>query len=77
MRMRTMKASIRTATARPKPICLTSIRCRNMKLTNTDTITTAALVITPAELVMPSNTAARVGTPCCTASRIRLTRNTW
>src|SRR5262249_2059101 len=77
MRMRTMNASTTAATASPKPICFTSNRCRNTKLANTDTITTAALVTTPAELTMPPATAVRIGTPRSAAPRIRLTRKTW
>lgn len=52
-------------------------RLTNMKPTKTDTITTAALVTTPADLVTPSMTARRAGRPAMTPSRIRLTTNTW
>ena len=54
-----------------------SIVLRVAKIEKTATITMAALVTTPAEPVMPSATASRLGTPRSTASRIRLTTNTW
>ena len=41
-------ASSRTANARPRPICLNMMNERLPKIANTATITTAALVTTPA-----------------------------
>lgn len=75
--MRTTKASSRTAAASTNPICFISMMCRKTKLTNTVVITTAALVTTLADRRTPSSTACRVGVPASTASRIRLTTNTW
>ena len=46
-------ASIRIAAARPTPICLNSIADRLAKIANTATITAAALVTTPAVLLIP------------------------
>ena len=46
-------------------------------MANTATITTAALVTTPAVDLMPWRTASSVRIPPSTASRMRLTMNTW
>ena len=69
-------ASIRIAAASPTPSCFISNVDSVPKMANTPTITTAALVTTPADRVMPLATASRLGTPWRTASRIRLTTNT-
>ena len=74
---RTIVASIRIATARPTPICLNSSSDSVAKIANTATITTAALVTTPAVLLIPCATASSVRMPRSTASRIRLRMNTW
>src|SRR5262249_2942446 len=50
---RTRVASSRTAVARPTPIILNSIMLSVPKIENTATITTAALVTTPAVCLMP------------------------
>jgi hypothetical protein len=74
---RTIVASMSTATARPTPICLNSIMLSDPKIENTATITTAALVTTPAVCLMPCATALSVDRPRSTPSRIRLRMNTW
>jgi hypothetical protein len=68
---------MRIATASPTPICLNSSRLSVAKTANTATITTAALVTTPAVLLMPCATASSVRSPRSTASRIRLRMKTW
>ena len=60
---RTSVASSAMATARPTPICLNSIRLSVAKIENTPTITTAALVTTPAVALMPCATASSVRSP--------------
>ena len=77
MTPRTTSASTSTATARPRPSSFISTMCSDAKIANTDTITKAALVTVPAERVMPSRTASRTGRPCCAASRMWLSTNTW
>jgi hypothetical protein len=72
-----MVASSRTATASPTPTCLMSTRLSEAKIPNTPTMTSAALVTAPAVVLMPWRTASAVGRPRSTASRIRLTMNTW
>ena len=47
------------------------------KIEKTATMTTAALVTTPAVSVMPCSTACSVGTPFSHSSRTRLRMNTW
>src|SRR3954451_6737836 len=74
---RTSVASISTATARPTPIILKSSALSVAKIANTAIITTAALETTPAVDLMPWLTASSVFMPRSTASRIRLTMNTW
>jgi hypothetical protein len=56
-----MVASIRIAGARPTPNCLKIIACRAAKIAKTPTITIAALVTTPAVVLIPWATA------CCRA----------
>ncbi len=70
-------ASIRIAAARPTPISFMSITGRIAKTLNTATITAAALVTTPAVVLMPCATASSVPSPRSYASRIRLRMNTW
>ena len=74
---RMIVASIRMALASPTPSCFMSNVDSVPKMPNTPTITTAALVTTPAERVMPWATASRFDAPSRYASRIRLTTNTW
>src|SRR5262249_16766218 len=70
-------ASMSTATASPKPICLSESKPSVAKIPNTPTITIAALVTVEAVERMPRSTASRVEWPRSTSSRIRLTMNTW
>src|SRR5262245_11451141 len=70
-------ASISTATARPIPICFISTIDRVAKIANTETMTAAALVTTPAVLDTPARTASRGDSPRRTPSRTRLRTNTW
>ena len=72
-----MVASSRTATASPTPNCLKNIIESVAKTANTNTITIAALVTTPAVERIPYATASSVPIPRMTASRIRLRMNTW
>ena len=74
---RTSVASIRIATASPTPICLNSSIDSVAKIENTATMTAAALVTTPAVLLIPCATAWSDRMPPSTASRIRLRMNTW
>ena len=74
---RTTVASSRIATARPTPSCLKVVIDSVAKTANTATMITAALVTTPAEILMPCATASRVDSPRSCASRIRDTTNTW
>jgi uncharacterized membrane protein HdeD (DUF308 family) len=57
---RTIVASIRTATERPTPACLSSISESPTKTPNTPIITTAALVTVPAVALIPWDTASSV-----------------
>ena len=75
--IRTRVASISTATASPIPICFISIMPSVAKTANTDTITAAALVTTPADSVIPLRTASCGDRPSRTPSRIRPSTNTW
>ena len=74
---RTTVASISIAPARPTRICLNSIIDSVPKIENTSTITTAALVITPAVDLIPWAIASSVLQPLSTASRMRVRMNTW
>jgi hypothetical protein len=56
-------ASIRTAKARPTPICLNMMNERLPKIANTATMTTAALVTTPAVFLIAYDTASSVFMP--------------
>ena len=69
-------ASIRIDAARATPIIFISSMLRVMKIANTETITAAALVITPAVSLMPRSTARRVGRPLTACSRMRASTNT-
>src|ERR671935_523001 len=74
---RTIVASIRIATASPTPNCL-NIKIDSVpKTENTPTMTTAALVTTPAVDLIPTEIASSIPAPRWKASRIRLTMNTW
>ena len=68
---RTIVASSRTATARPKPSSLLSANRIVAKIANTATITIAALVTVPAVAATPSAAASRAERPFRRASRIR------
>ena len=60
---RTIVASIRTATARPMPISFRSMSGSVTKTAKTATITTAALVTTPAVDLIPCEIASSVERP--------------
>ena len=66
---RTIVASMKIATARPTPSCLLETT-EAWRSSRTATITIAALVITPAEWVMPRRIASRVSRPRSYPSRI-------
>jgi hypothetical protein len=70
-------ASSRTANARPTPICLNIIQDSDPKIANTQTITSAALVTTPAVFLIAWDTASSVFMPRSKASRTRDRMNTW
>ena len=61
--MRTTVASMSTAEAKATPSCLKSTSLSVAKIANTATITRAALVMTPAVVVIPSATASAGGQP--------------
>ena len=65
------------AAARPMPISFMSTIGSVTKTRNAPTITTAALVTTPAVVVIPCSTASSVLSPRSYASRIRLRMKTW
>ena len=70
-------ASSKTATASPTPNCLKNGIESEPKIAKTQTITTAALVTTPAVDLMPCETASSMDAPRSNVSRIRLMMNTW
>ena len=72
-----MVASISTAIAAPTPNCLTSSTDSVPNSANTPTITTAALVTTPAVERMPVDTASGVDIPPSTSSFTLLRMKTW
>ena len=74
---RTSVASSRTATARPMPISFMSRIGMSANTANAPTITSAALVTTPAVVMIPWATASSVFIPRSYASRTRLRMNTW
>src|SRR5205823_8222635 len=74
---RTIVASIRIAAASPTPNCLKNSIDRVANTANTQTITVAALVTTPAVDLMPSEIASPIVAPWRNRSRIPLTMNTW
>ena len=57
--------------------CLNASALSVAKIENTATITTAALVTTPAVALIACATASCVGSPRCTPSRMRLRMKTW
>src|SRR5437763_10826032 len=75
-RHRTTVASRITATARPTPNCLIVGSPLSTKLPNTNTMISAAAVITRALVTSPDVTALRLSSPACTCSSIWLTRKT-
>ena len=72
-----MVASIRIAAASPTPNCLKNGIESAPNTANTQTITIAALVTTPAVLLIPWATASSIVSPRSKASRMRLTMKTW
>ena len=68
---------MRTATASPMPSCLKISSDRVAKIAKTEIITAAALVTTPAVVLIPWVTASSVVRPWSNASRIRVRMNTW
>ena len=74
---RTMVASIRIAAASPTPNCLKNRIDSVAKTANTQTMTTAALVTTPAVDLIPVEIDSSIDAPRRKLSRIRLTMNTW
>jgi len=73
---RTIVASTRMATASATPNCLNTIALSVAKIENTATITTAALVTTPAVALIECATACWVAMPRSTPSRMRLRMKT-
>ena len=73
---RTIVASISTARASMKPICLISRIRVNMKDAKTTTMMLAAAVMTRAVWVMPSRTARRLSAVRSHSSRMRESMNT-
>ena len=74
---RMIVASIKIAAARPTPNCFSRSNDDVMNTEKTRTITTAALVTTPAVILIPCATASSVDMPRSNASRMRLMMNTW
>ena len=74
---RTIVASIRIAAASPTPNCLKNSIDSVANTANTQTITSAALVTTPAVDLIPVEIASSIEAPRWKRSRIRLTMNTW
>src|SRR6266487_72185 len=74
---RMIVASIRTAAAKPTPNCFNKSNDSVMKTEKTSTITIAALVTTPAVVLIPCSTASSVDMPWSTPSRMRLRMKTW
>src|SRR5919106_1010030 len=74
---RTIVASIRTAAASPTPNCLNPSKDSAPKTEKTATMTTAALVTTPAVDLIPCATASSMLAPRSKVSRIRLRMKTW
>ena len=58
-----MVASIRIAAARPTPNCFRIIACSVAKIAKTPTMTIAALVTTPAVVLIPCEIASSVVMP--------------
>ena len=70
-------ASIRIAVASPTPNCLKNSSESRPKIEKTPTITTAALVTTPAVRLIPSEIASSMDAPPLNASRMRPITRTW
>ena len=66
-----------TATARPMPISFMSMSGSSANTEKVPTITSAALVTTPAVVLIPCVTACSFERPRSYASRMRLMMNTW
>jgi hypothetical protein len=63
--------------ARPTPNSFRNMNCSVAKIEKTPNITSAALVTTPAVVLIPCATASSVDMPRSNASRTRLRMNTW
>ncbi len=74
---RTIVASIRIAAASPMPNCLKNSIERAAKIEKTKTITTAALVTTPAVRLIPFEIASSMVSPPSYSSLIRPRTRTW
>ena len=72
-----MVASIRIAAASPTPNCLKNGIESVAKTANTQTMTIAALVTTPAVDLIPCVTASSIVAPRSKVSRMRLMMKTW
>ena len=75
-RQRTTVASRITATASPMPNCLMVGSPLSTKLPNTNTMISAAAVMTRALVTRPETTEVVLSSPAWTCSSIWLTRNT-
>ena len=75
--MRTMKASKRTPSARPRPIDLMITESEAMNPENTAIMMIAAAETTVRPARKPCATARRGDAPCAQASRIPVARNSW
>ena len=70
-------ASIRSATATPKPICWNITSSPEAKPVKTTMMISAAPVISRAVVLTPNATASLESPVCVYRSRMRLSRNTW
>ena len=77
MMVRTTVASMKIATARPKPICWNITSSPPAMPANTHTMMAAAPVMMPAVRPTPKATASRVSPVWSKRSLMRLMRNTW
>ena len=75
--LRMSVASMKTATASPRPSCWMNTNLRVTKTAKTTTMIEAALVIVPDVIAMPLATAARDSRPRSRASLIRVRMNRW
>ena len=75
--VRMIVASMKTATASPRPSCWIEANFMVTKTAKTMTMIAAALVIVPAVTEMPLATASRESRPWSRASLIRVRMNRW